>query len=159
MSSEEPTKYALHAIQLRALRVIELSIKLKPDRVLEESQSSPLDFNLTTGYGEYDADEHFIIVGVGASIGSENEDVPYDLKVDLRGTFEVDDTRFPLVHIEHWARNNAPLVLYPYLREHVYGLTSRIGATPVLLPLFEVPTFRVQAPSLEQQPAIIVDKE
>lgn len=150
MNTEEQKKYDLHAIQLKTLQVIELSVKLKRGLNLEDEPEpqSGLDFSLATGYSDYDEDNRLIFVEIGASIGADDDNAPFEMRVQLVGGFEVDDTRFPLVHIVHWARNNAPLVLYPYLREHVYGLSSRIGAQhPVLLPLFEVPTFRVNAPS------------
>ncbi len=68
---------------------------------------------------------------------------PFVLKVELIGLFTVDPERFPIEHVDQWARTNAPLVLYPYLREQVYGLTSRAGFNATLLPLLEIPTFRL----------------
>jgi preprotein translocase subunit SecB len=143
VSTEESKDYKLHAIQLRELRVIELYIK---SRFVQENgidSVSPENFLLSSGHGKYDDESHIIAVNISAKIGQENQSFPYNLHVELLGIFEVDPERFPIVHIEDWAKRNAPLVLYPYLREHVYALTLRAEVGPVLLPLFEIPTFRV----------------
>lgn len=145
MSKEESKDYKLHAIQLRELRVSELFIKVRH----EQSGGSafvPENFLLSSGHGKYDEESRAIVVNISAKIGTEEESFPYELHVELLGLFEVDPGRFPIVHIEDWAKKNAPLVLYPYLREHVYGLTSRAEVTGVLLPLFEIPTFKIGTP-------------
>jgi len=52
------------------------------------------------------------------------------------GIFEVDEDKFPFKFIQNWAEKNAPLILYPYLREQVFSLSSRAGFGGTLLPLF-----------------------
>lgn len=134
----------LHAIQLVTLKVLKLTIAVNPN--IEEQNPPPIedaDFSLITGYSEYDAEAQNIAIKIGVEMGVDQESIPYSLQVELLGVFQVDENRFPLVHLEHWAKTNAPLVLYPYLREHVYSLTLRAGFPGTLLPLFEVPTFRV----------------
>lgn len=140
----QPSLFKPHAIQLVALRVMELSIKVNPD--IDDPQTQLVadgNFTLTTANSPYDAEEHKIGIRISAEIGKEQDKMPYSLSVELVGIFEVDESRFPIMHIEHWAKNNGPLVLYPYLREHVFGLTSRAGFQAALLPLFEIPTFKV----------------
>ncbi len=140
--TNEPIKK--HAIQLEGLKVLELSIKANPNMEDPHSQKiSEADFTLVTGYSEYHKEEHKIGIRISAEVGVDQDISPFSLRVELIGIFEVDESRFPIMHIEHWAKTNAPLVLYPYLREQVYGLTTRAGFSGMLLPLMEVPTFKV----------------
>jgi preprotein translocase subunit SecB len=63
--------------------------------------------------------------------------------VEILGRFSIDTKAFPVEHVPEWARTNAPIMLFPYLREHVYSLTLRAGFKPAVLPLITVPTIRV----------------
>jgi preprotein translocase subunit SecB len=141
---EEKKPYNLHAIQLNELRVSELSIQVD----LSVPRDAPIgSFGIETGRSEYDKDAHQIQVKMRVLMGKdEQEKTPFQLTVELYGLFEVDESRFDVRFIEDWAEKNAPLVLYPYLREQVYSLTGRAGFPEALLPLFEIPTFRVTAP-------------
>jgi len=143
--TKEPPKK--HAIQLDGLKVFELSIKANPNMEDPHSQKiGETDFSMVTGHSEYYKEEHKIGVKISVEIGIDQDTSPFSLRVELMGIFDVDESRFPIMHIEHWAKTNAPLVLYPYLREHVYGLTTRAGFSGMLLPLFEIPTFKVSLP-------------
>ncbi|WP_163349567.1 protein-export chaperone SecB [Desulfovibrio sp. JC010] len=100
-------------------------------------------FSFEFGHSEFDKEERSISVGVNIEIGTEKcnqENPPFALKVELIGHFEVDTEQFDIEHIDHWARHNAPLLLYPYLREHAFALSARLGFTPVLLPLLQIPS-------------------
>lgn len=140
--STDREKFRLHPLQLGSLLVMELHAKMKPGHDIE-TPIEPSNFLLSSGRAKYDESEHSIAVKIAATIGYDDENVPFEMRVELVGVFVVDEKRFPLVHLDHWAETNAPLVLYPYLREHVYSLTGRLGVMPVLLPLFEIPTFRI----------------
>ena len=101
-------------------------------------------------FSEYDQDEKEI--GVSAKIESgfdDEESQPYSIRIEIVGSFRVDEDRFDVGDLEDWARRNAPLILFPYLREHAYALSSRCGFDPLILPLMEVPTFR--KPRKEEQ--------
>lgn len=147
MEAKKTDGYQPHAIQLQALQVVELSIKSTRGAILskEDSPNNPSEFRLSTGHSKYDQERHTMAVMIRAEIGSE-ENAPFEMSVELLGIFDVDEAKFPLIHIDDWAELNAPLVLYPYLREQVYNLTSRLGIDGMLLPLFVVPTFRITAP-------------
>jgi preprotein translocase subunit SecB len=141
-TEKSPDHFKPHAIQLKSLRIIELYLKVKANQdpsVIPEADS----FTLYFGHGRYDEENRTIIVHVRAEVGQDDGTAPYELRVELAGAFEVDPDKFPIIHIEDWAKRNAPLILYPYLREHVYGLTSRAEVGAILLPLFEIPTFKV----------------
>jgi len=138
MSEENKKRYENHPIQLKALKVLELSIKViqEPDQ-----QACPGKFSLFHGQGEYDQEKKAIAVKIGVEMGREVEDSPFELRVEILGLFNVDDEKFPIKSVHSWAKQNAPLILYPYLREQVFSLTSRAGFEGTLLPLFQVPIF------------------
>lgn len=139
----EKEGYKKHPIQLEIIKVLELFIKVN-ENVQQSELPDSGSFNLYHGHSEYDEDNKSIAIKIGVRIDKENEDSPFSLKAELIGVFSVDDSIFPLKHLNSWAKKNAPLIIYPYLREHVYSLTSRAGFDGVLLPLFEVPTFRLE---------------
>jgi len=133
-----------HPIQLRAINIGELHIRLNgaPDRSYSPSGEQ---FQLTPSWTEYDSEDKTVGVRVKIDIGDLETDsgestAPFDLTVEVTGIFEVDDTRFDTKHVAHWAKHNAPMILYPYARENVYSLTTRSGFTGVILPLLVVPT-------------------
>jgi len=141
-------EFTKHAIQLNDIKVIELSLKVN----IENAQDFMPDegfFGLYHGYSEYNPDDKKIVIKIGVDMNEDMDsddginETPFDLKVELVGVFDVDEDRFPIQHIEHWASTNAPLILYPYLREHVHSLTNKAGFDGLFLPLFEVPVFKL----------------
>lgn len=138
----EEKQFSKHPIQLVHFKVAKLSIEINTD-VDQEIVPDAKHFMLKTGRSDYDNETKSLMVTIGAEITSSDNTSPYDLDVELFGIFEVDEENFPLIHIESWAEKNAPLILYPYLREHVYSLTSRCGFEGALLPLLKVPTFKI----------------
>jgi len=136
-------KFKKHAIQLIDLKVLVLSIIVNPENDQRQLPDSGA-FRLYHGHSDFNHDTSQIGVKVGVSIESKEDHSPFDLKVELMGVFDVDQSEFNIEYIEDWSSKNAPLVLYPYLREHVHALTSRAGFEGLLLPLFVVPTFKIQ---------------
>lgn len=134
--------FKLHAIQLKDLKVLTLSLKVNT----EKNQDKLPDlgsFNLSHGHSEFDPDLNRIAVKIGIEISS-SDNSPFDLEVEIIGLFEVDLEQFKEKFITSWASKNAPLILYPYLREQVHSLSNRAGFSGLLLPLFEVPTFKIR---------------
>ncbi len=141
---EDKSKNVQHPIQLVDLKVLELSLKVKLENAQDRMPDSGV-FGMHHGHTEYDAENKRIVVKVGVDMSEENDDeTPFEMKVELLGVFLVDESRFPVKFIEDWAAKNAPLILYPYIREQVHSLTTRAGFSGVILPLFEVPTFKLQ---------------
>ncbi len=122
--------------------MLELSIKINVDNQQHELPDSG-SFSLYHGHSEFNHEDKDITIKIGIEIDEKQENSPFILKAELIGVFYVDDSQFPIEHIDSWAKKNAPLILYPYLREHVYSLTSRAGFDGVLLPLLEIPAFRL----------------
>ncbi len=140
------SKFANHPIQLISVGVKKLEAEAFkfPDLTTEPPEDS---FSFEFGSSDFDPEEKTIAVGVKIEIGTEDsgkeqdqEETPYALKVELVGHFEVDTDRFDVDNLDHWSRYNAPLLLYPYLREHAFALSARLGFTPVLLPLLQIPS-------------------
>ncbi|NGZ14973.1 hypothetical protein HGG78_14640 [Vibrio aestuarianus] len=155
MSDSKKSDFNYHPIQLRDIKVLKLSISDNPkfDKEIENEDFS--DFGFYHMHSDYDPETKVFAVRVRAVIGQdpdcmskEESDLqspisPFDLDVELVGFFQVDESGFDIKHIDSFAERNAPLIVYPYLREHVYSLTTRAGYDSALLPLFEVPAFRL----------------
>ncbi|MEI8183848.1 MAG: protein-export chaperone SecB [Desulfomonile sp.] len=137
----------LHPIQLVTLGVKELFIRsnVPPDMAVGAiAEKCSLKVSSTS----YNKKEKKILVSLTleSGIDTKETEAPYAMKIELVGIFEVDETRFSAEHIPDWAMRGAPLILFPYLREHAFGLSSRCGFKPLLLPLLEVPTFKIDKP-------------
>ncbi|WP_417561314.1 hypothetical protein [Marinomonas sp.] len=140
--------FSRHAIQMDVIRVPELSIRVNRDSGDSVVQSvSENEFVMKFGHSEFDDESNQIGVGVIIDIGnidaSETSEFEFDLRVRVEATFSVDTKTFPVDKLDHWASFNAPLIIYPYLREEVYSLTSRALRSPKLLPLLELPTIKI----------------
>lgn len=133
-----------HGIQLVSIQTIEMSIKVNS---LEEAKMLETgDFSLEVARSEYNKEAKTINVMATLFIQETSETGktnPFYLKVSIIGEFEVDEDNFPKKHVEDWAEKASMFVLYPYIREVTYTLTSRCGIDAVILPLFEVPTYKV----------------
>lgn len=147
MSEKSQEPYKPHPIQIIGLKVLELSIIVNPEfnsvDLMADLEDVGGSFTWNNGHSEYDADNQQILVKAAIVIGEEEDDSPFKLRLTLVGTFKVDESRFKVEHLSHWASHNAPLILYPYLRELAYSLTTRAGLPGVMLPLFQVPTFKI----------------
>jgi len=141
----------LHPIQLQYLGVRELSIRSYDppgNTVSARAENASLKVicpdNFDPAVGAFS-------VSVVLEIGSEQEPEvptegtePYYMRIELRGFFSVDTSKFAAEHVADWAQRGAMFVLYPFLREHAFGLSSRAGFKPLLLPLLQVPTFKTE---------------
>lgn len=150
--------YKQHAAQLKALQVLKLGIEVHNPKVVLRDDFELGEFSIENGRSDFDEDASTINVRMRIRAGrfaAEGESDPerkalfeadaISLVVEVAGVFSVDVTQFPAEYIHDWAEKNAPLVIYPYVREQVYGLSSRVGIKAVLLPLLEIPTFKLTA--------------
>jgi preprotein translocase subunit SecB len=136
---------SLHPIQLITLAVRELFIKsnLPPDSsVGAEAEKC----NIITGSSDYNRETKSIAVTLKLETGIDDneEDSPYSMRIEIVGIFQVDEAHFSVEHVPDWARRNAPIILYPYIREHAHSLPVRCGFSPLVLPLLEVPIFKLE---------------
>lgn len=149
-------KFKQHSFQLKALQVLKLNIEVHdPVKALSDDYEL-VEYTLETGRSDFDSRDHTIQVmmriragrlAVDSQTPVEKQDSfssePVSFLVEVGGVFIVDVETFPTEKIHHFAEHNAPLIIYPYVREQVYGLSTRVGIKPMLLPLFEVPTFNI----------------
>ena len=155
MSDDAPPK--LHPIQLERVSVLEAEFKAYRTVGEDETpfESGEGQTRLAFGFTKYDTESKTIGIKATAEMGKkikdadtdEMPDSPFHLKISVIASFEVNEDAFDIQHIDSWARSNAGLLVYPYLREHVHGLTIRFGFPAVLLPLLQIPTFKNPSPS------------
>ena len=93
------------------------------------------DFDLDIAHSDYFAEEKRIQISTRITVGTENPEIeadgsvrgiPFFLNLEVVGIFEVNDSEFPADRIYEWANTNAMYIMYPYLREHVFALTSDV---------------------------------
>ena len=135
-----------HPIQLMEIEVLQLNFELgKRDEHPSDDDKS--HFRFMHAHSEYSEESNTFAVKVKAVVnnsqGSE-EDAPFTITVEVVGLFQVDEESFPVGSIAAFAEQNGPLILYPYLREQVFGIASRAGVPQPILPLFEVPPFKLE---------------
>ena len=139
--TEEIKEPKLYPIQLNDVIISELYFKnLCGMDLKKEDIEDKIEITSKVGCSKFNEDSKIILVGLKVETDDSIENVPYKLIVDIRGLFSVDTENFDINNIEHWAHNAAPYILNPYIREHVYSLTTKAGVPPLLLPLLEVPT-------------------
>lgn len=124
-----------HPIQLMQVQIHELSFKI--NKVIKETSIDETPaFKLGFGHDILDEGK---IVAVGLKAKTENiKKAKYAITVELVGVFSV-GKGFNVEMLPDWAKKNAPFILMPYLREHIYGLSLRAGILPVHMPLVEIP--------------------
>jgi preprotein translocase subunit SecB len=134
-----------HPISISAVFPIKLSIKANVEPNPLEDVEIP--YSLSVSHSDYDYEQKTIAIAVKFEIEEKSEESgeqpPFSMLVEVVAHFKVDDEKFPIDQIYHWATRNAPYIIYPYLREHIQALTIRTGFKPMLLPLVSVPTFKI----------------
>lgn len=146
--STQPQKaqHKLHAIQLIAVQPLILSVSAQSDP--DEMKNFEGTIQLESTHSDYNEELKTLHVKVRAVIPQESG-LPLSMHVEILGVFQVDESQFDKKYINDWASNNAPLVLYPFLREQVFSLSVRVGAQGLIVPLIEVPTFKVVSPTTQ----------
>lgn len=150
------TEFKPHPAQMKSLQILKLSIEVHDPVAAHSDDYSFGEYALETGRSEFNEEDSTIQVMMRVRAGKfavdESNDTetnaefssqPISVLAEVGGIFFVNTEIFPKDQIHHWAETNAPLILYPYVREQVYGLSTRVGVKPVLLPLLEIPTIRI----------------
>ncbi len=148
MKDIDPDAPKKHPIQLMYLGVRELFIRsnVPPDPMLGMDEKS-CSYTIACP-SVYNPSEEIFTVSVKMEVGTGDKEAsdPFSMKIELVGYFSVDTSQFPAEHVIDWAQKGAMFVFSPFLREHAYALSSRSGFKPMILPLLEVPTIRVEKP-------------
>ncbi|UFN71097.1 hypothetical protein LN249_19840 [Vibrio alginolyticus] len=133
----------LHAIQIDTINFLKTNIERNPN-----GSKGDNNFAMQCARTEFDSTDNTVGVKVSAFIGYDEDGLPlpeaeFWMEIVVEGIFEVDTERFPIDKINVWAQQNAPLILYPYVREAGYSLTSRIlKDSTAILPLLTVSTVK-----------------
>lgn len=136
-----------HPVQLLAVEVEDLNISVL-DRQKFVDVDYPKDFDYTVYSTEFNEANSVVRIKVELNVKPATDGVidrPFVLKVGVAGVFSVDTARFPAEMVKKFAMHNAPIVLLPYVREHAFALSQRAGFEAIILPLVEVPTFKIVA--------------
>lgn len=132
----------LHPIQLRDILVEHLSITVNDPKTAHDFEGT-VELELNVGTSDFSPDDPFLAVGVRARVApgakQDSGDPAFVAEVELSGQFEVNFERFKFEHLDEWAKINAPFLLLPYVREHIYGLAMRAGVRGLVIPLFIQP--------------------
>lgn len=136
----------LHPIQLESIAIKKLSIDVW-DMNQAINYKGDLSLQIQNGHGEFNPEDSSINVAVRANLGTPIPDesqkyiesAPFYIEVELFGLFIVDTKQFDVKHLPQWAKVNAPFLLMPYLREHLYGLSARANIQDIIIPLFVQP--------------------
>jgi len=138
-----------YPIQLLQIGVRELWIQANtPPAVSTEIELK--DCAIYAGHSPYDKSSNTIVISIKLELGKGKDD-PVSMRIELRGLFHVDEQAFPIKALPQWALGNAPVILLPYLREQTYALTARCGFKPLVLPLVEVQTIKIDKPKAKRK--------
>lgn len=137
----------LHPVQLLDIGVRELYIRSNVVPSITVG-AEPQECTIKVSKSFYSQKRKRVVVSLMLEVGTDQDEskAPYSMRIELTGIFEVKGTEFTAEQVTDWANRGAPYVLFPYLREHAYGLSARCGFMPLILPLVEVPTFKVEKP-------------
>ncbi|NRT58604.1 protein-export chaperone SecB [Sphaerotilus uruguayifluvii] len=138
-----------HPIQLQELIINKLSVVIN-DHERALSYQGDVSMSIMCGKSGFSEDDG-VSVGIRVKVEPGAKEVlesveavngcdpAFLLEVELSGHFTVDVSKFKKDNIDAWSRINAPFLLLPYVREHVYGLASRAGIRGIIIPLFVQP--------------------
>ncbi|MDR6453883.1 protein-export chaperone SecB [Variovorax paradoxus] len=131
----------LHPIQLHEIVVSQISCVIN-DPVAAKEFEGEIDLAIQSGTSDIEPGDSHVAVGIKATVTTVkkiDDKSIFEIFVDLNGQFIVDLERFKFEHLEEWSRTNAPFLLIPYVREHVYGMALRAGISGLILPLLIQP--------------------
>lgn len=143
VGQKENKAFTEHPIQIVALNVLELSSKVHKPVESEEADGS--QYTISVAHSEFEEEESIFFAKMRVSMGKEEngDDFPFSICVEVEGVFTVNKELFPVDKVEHFAANNAPYLLYPYVRENFHALVSRSDLGNIMLPLVQVPSIKI----------------
>lgn len=127
----------LHPIQLKSITVTKLSIVINDPGVAADFEGE-INFRMQRGVSDFERGNPDFAVGLRAGVRPEVEDgvdPSFEIDIELSGQFHADYEEFDFDDLPRWSEVNAPLLLWPYVREQVYGLSLRAGVKGMVLPL------------------------
>jgi preprotein translocase subunit SecB len=145
---QQPPKYPVQPTFI-AVREIHFVAHRPPSPADRIEQSK---IKISQSVSPFDEERKLIQVTLKAEFGFDKEAAvlkpPFSLKIEMTGEFSIEDS-FPRDKIQLWASVNAGFIIFPYLRERLYYITSQGGFPPILLPLIQIPTIKIEKPQTE----------
>jgi preprotein translocase subunit SecB len=132
----QPTFFAVREIHFVSHRPPSANDRIDQSSVRVTEKVSP--FNEETKRLQVSLEAKF-----GFEVEASATPPPFSVKVVITAEFAISDA-FPRDRVQEWAVVNAPFVIFPYLRERLYYITAQAGYPPILLPLLQIPTFKVE---------------
>lgn len=145
------SKHQPHPIQLQEIIISKLSVVIH-DHETAIAYKGSVSMKMKNGRSNFSVDDKTIAIGIHMKVEPIQSEFPdnhknddeintpaFVLEVELHGQFLIDLEKFQQKHIDLWAKINAPFLLLPYVREHIYGLANRAGIRGMMLPLFIQP--------------------
>jgi preprotein translocase subunit SecB len=151
---DQPQGSILYPIQTTFIAVREIHfISHRPPSPNDNIEQSTI--SITQSASPFSEATRRVQVTLAAEVGPGNEpspnSPPFTIRVALTGEFVIDPS-FPADKINLWVTTNAAFVIYPYLRERLYYMTSQGGYPPILLPLMQIPTIKITAAQPTEPP-------
>lgn len=128
----------LHPIQLREILIRKASVVIN-DHLVALADKCDVHVSMQQGSSTFNRGSSSFQVGLKAEAipaDTKKGDVPaFFIEIEFAGAFEVDYSGFLFEDLERWCQVNAPIILMPFMREHLYGVAIRAGIRGVFLPL------------------------
>ena len=138
--------FAFHGHNLDAIDARQLPSLINVQRSIPEPQ---LEVPSDASKPEMLSGFYKVSVGFNNIDGTTTPDTtqPYSIEVWLYAEFVPDYQRMQWDAVKNWLLNFSEYVIYPYMRSALYTIATQAGVEAPMLPLFEVPTFKMdQAP-------------
>ncbi|HOA55586.1 MAG: hypothetical protein GX385_10815 [Clostridiaceae bacterium] len=118
-------------------QITKIKLDVNKDYIFEKEVTLEIDNNiLVQKSADEQEKESIVVLKVGVFTSKELSVVPFKLDIEIQGCFAWDDVLDKdTVRLEAMLRQNAPAVLFSYLRPIVTLMTVEANMPPLVLPL------------------------
>ena len=118
-------------------QITKIKLDVNKDYIFEKEVTLEIDNNiLVQKSADEQEKESIVVLKVGVFTSKELSVVPFKLDIEIQGCFACDDVLDKdTVRLEAMLRQNAPAVLFSYLRPIVTLMTVEANMPPLVLPL------------------------
>ncbi len=118
-------------------QITKIKLDVNKDYIFEKEVTLEIDNNiLVQKSADEQEKESIVVLKVGVFTSKELSVVPFKLDIEIQGCFAWDDVLDKdTVRLEAMLRQNAPAVLFSYLRPIVTLMTVEVNMPPLVLPL------------------------
>ena len=118
-------------------QITKIKLDVNKDYIFEKEVTLEIDNNiLVQKSADEQEKESIVVLKVGVFTSKELSVVPFKLDIEIQGCFAWDDVLDKdTVRLEAVLRQNAPAVLFSYLRPIVTLMTVEANMPPLVLPL------------------------